>query len=259
MMTDHAIYVGEVWHRRELPVVHAFRYPFWWLWLNLDDIDGLLGRSRWWGRRLRPGVIRETDYLDDAEGLLPEAGSLSGRVRSKAFELGLDWRCGTVCMLTQPRLFGWLFNPVTLYWHFPDGSGVADSVIAEVRNTPWHEKHWYPLALGADSGEKRVEHDKAFHVSPFMSMDMRYRWVLSQNDRDLSVTISNLNDQDRVFAAGVRMLRQPADARGLAAVLWRYPAQSIKTSTAIYLHAWRLWRKGLSFHRHPGKTDKSAE
>ena len=252
MITDHAIYLGEVWHRRELPVVHAFRYPFWWLWLNLDDIDGLLGRSRWWGRRWRPGVIRESDYLDGAEG------ALSVRVRGKAAQLGLDWERGEVCMLTQPRLLGWLFNPITLYWHFAENSAVADSVIAEVHNTPWQEKHWYPLSLGPD-GDSQVEHDKAFHVSPFMGMDMRYRWTLSQNNRDLSVTISNLNDQGRVFAAGVRMLRQPAEAANLAAVLCRYPGQSIKTSAAIYAHAWRLWRKGVSFHRHPGKTYKATE
>lgn len=253
MITDHAIYLGEVWHRRELPVVHAFRYPFWWLWLNLDDIDGLLARSKWWGRRWRPGVIRESDYL------VGEHGSLSVQVRGKAAALGLDWQQGAVCMLTQPRLFGWLFNPITLYWHFPDGAGVADSVIAEVHNTPWHEKHWYPLMLGPGVGDRQVEHDKAFHVSPFMAMDMRYRWTLSQNDRDLSVTITNLNDQGKLFAAGVRMLRQPADPKGLAAVLWRYPAQSIKASAAIYAHAWRLWRKGVPFHRHPGKRDKATE
>ena len=144
MITDHAIYLGEVWHRRELPVVHAFRYPFWWLWLNLDDIDGLLGRSRWWGRRWRPGVIRERDYLDGKDG------SLSVQVRTRAAQLGLDWQQGAVCMLTQPRLLGWLFNPITLYWHFPDNGGAADSVIAEVHNTPWREKHWYPLTLGPD-------------------------------------------------------------------------------------------------------------
>ncbi len=253
MITDHAIYTGEVWHRRESPVVHAFRYPFWWLWLNLDDIDGLLGRSAWWGRRWRPGVIRERDYLDGAEG------SLSGHVRRKASGLGLDWHSGAICMLTQPRLFGWLFNPITLYWHFPDGADEADSVIAEVHNTPWHEKHWYPLGFEPGSGEKRVEHDKAFHVSPFMPMDMRYRWALSQNDRDLSVMISNLNDQARVFAAGVRMVRQPATANNLASVLWRYPAQSFKASAAIYAHAWRLWRKGVSFHGHPRKGIKATE
>lgn len=259
MITDHALYLGEVWHRRELPVLHAFRYPFWWLWLNLDDIDGLLGRSRWWGRHWRLGIIREADYLDGAEGSQPGDESLAGRTRHKASELGLDWQRGAVCMLTQPRLFGWLFNPITLYWHFPDGSDVADSVIAEVHNTPWHEKHWYPLVLGPGAGEKQVEHDKAFHVSPFMAMNMRYRWALSQNDRDLSVTISNLNDQGRVFAAGVRMVRQPADASGLAAVLWRYPTQSLKASAAIYAHAWRLWRKGVSFHRHPGKKNNATE
>jgi uncharacterized protein len=253
MITDHAVYVGEVWHRREKPIVHAFRYPFWWLWLNLDDVDGLLGRSRWWGRRWRPGVIRETDYLDGDDG------SLSRRCRRKAAELGLNWQDGAVCMLTQPRLFGWLFNPLTLYWHFPAGESRADSVMAEVHNTPWHERHWYPLPLSGDGDDRIFEHDKAFHVSPFMALDMRYRWSLSQNHRDLSVTISNIDADGRLFAAGVRMQRRDADAVQLVSVLRNYPAQSLKASMAIYAHAWRLWRKGVAFHRHPGKPGKTTE
>ena len=247
MITDHAVYTGEVWHRREAPVVHAFRYPFWWLWLNLDDIDGLLARSPWWGRRWRPAVIRERDYLQHG------GGSLSVRARAKAAELGLDWRGGEICMLSQPRLFGWSFNPLTLFWHFPQGASVPDSIIAEVHNTPWNERHWYPLIPVASEEGLTFEHPKDFHVSPFMGMAMRYCWAFSQNDRDLAVTISNVTDEGRLFAAGVRMQRQPADATSLRAVLMRYRAQSFKASLAIYGHALKLWRKGVGFHAHPVK------
>ncbi|MDF1630341.1 MAG: DUF1365 domain-containing protein [Alcanivoracaceae bacterium] len=247
MITDHALYIGEVWHRREAPVVHVFKYPFWWLWLNLDDIDGLLDRSRWWGRRWRLAVIRERDYLGAG------SGSLAERARAKATELGLDWGQGAVCMLSQPRLFGWSFNPLTLFWHFPVGASVPDSIIAEVHNTPWNERHWYPLIPVASPNGLAFEHPKDFHVSPFMGMAMRYCWTFSQNNRDLAVTIATIADEGKVFAAGVRMLRQPADGQMLWSVVWRYRAQSFKASLAIYAHALKLWRKGVSFHAHPAK------
>jgi uncharacterized protein len=253
VITDHAIYTGEVWHRREQPVEHAFRYPFWWLWLNLDDIDGLLARSPWWGRRWRPAVISERDYLDG------QPGKLADRVRAKAASLGLSWQDGTVCLLSQPRLFGWLFNPLSLYWYFPPGSSRPASVLAEVHNTPWHETHWYPLTLLAQGERLVCDHPKAFHVSPFMGMDMRYCWELSQDDRDLSVIIRNVTDQGRLFSAGVRLSRQRADGAGLARVLRRYGGQGMKTSLAIYVHAWRLWRKGVGFHPHPGPVTNSSD
>jgi uncharacterized protein len=253
VITDHAIYTGEVWHRRERPVVHAFRYPFWWLWLNLDDIDGLLARSSWWGRRWRPGVVSERDYLDR------RAGNLSARVRTLAAHHGLDWHQGTVCLLSQPRLFGWLFNPLSLYWHFPEGAARPDSVLAEVRNTPWHETHWYPLTLLEQGGKLVCEHPKVFHVSPFMGMDMHYQWELSQNDRDLSVIIRNVTDQGPLFSAGVRLTRQHADGVALTKMLRQHGAQGMKTSLAIYAHAWRLWRKGVGFHAHPGRVADTTD
>ena len=254
MNADHALYAGEVWHHRQRPVAHGFRYPFWWLWLDLDDIDGLLARSPWWGRRWRPVVIREADYLGGGPDPLVR------RCRQRAAELGMDWRQGRIFLLSQPRVLGWLFNPLSLYWHFPVGSEQPDGVIAEVHNTPWHERHCYALPLVAEpGGPYRIEHDKAFHVSPFMAMAMRYQWQLSQDARGLEVTIRNVDEHGGLFAAGVRLRREPADADGMVSVLRRYPFQTIKASAAIYAHAWRLWRKGVPFYRHPRKQPSVTE
>jgi len=246
MISEHALYTGKVWHRRQTPVVHEFSYPFWWLWVNLDDIDGLLERHRSWGRHWRAVTLRDADYLDKQPGLL------SQRVRSKAASLGMDWKDGQVCMLSQPRMYGWLFNPLSLYWHFAPGSQTPDSVLAEVHNTPWHERHCYALALQqGDDGKLHHEHDKAFHVSPFMAMDMRYQWSFSLDNRALEVTIRNIAHGQQLFAAGVKMERLEADSVNMGAVLRQYGAQGMKTSAAIYAHAWRLWRKGVPFHGHP--------
>lgn len=253
-MTDHALFMGKVWHRRLRPVEHRFSYPFWWAWINLDDVEGLLRRSVWWGRAWRPIVFNEQDYLDRA------SGSLRERIAGKADSLGLDWRVGTVCLMSQPRIFGWLFNPISLYWHFLPGRQRPDAVIAEVHNTPWNEKHWYRLDLaevesGAnmDAGLRldRISQKKAFHVSPFMPMDLRYEWRLGVDMSAADVAIDNHDDEGVLFSAGVSLQRVNADKVAMTRVLTRYGAQAFKVSLAIYAHAWRIWRKGVGFHRHP--------
>lgn len=255
-ITEHALLLGRVWHRRIRPVEHRFSYPFWWAWINLDDVDGLLRRSMWWGRAWRPIVFNEQDYLDGLPGALRE------RVTAKADSLGLDWRAGTVCLMSQPRILGWLFNPISLYWHFAPGKGQPTSVIAEVHNTPWNEKHWYRLDLAkakemvekdAEAAAKfaDVSHKKAFHVSPFMPMDLRYEWRLEVDMSGTNVAIDNHDDEGVLFSAGVSLQRMNADKGAMVAMLRRYGAQTLKVSLAIYAHAWRIWRKGISFHRHP--------
>ena len=261
-ITDHALLTGRVWHRRIRPVEHRFSYPFWWAWINLDDVDGLLQRSAFWGRAWRPIVFNEQDYLDGAPGSLRE------RITHKAHSLGLDWRVGTVCLMSQPRILGWLFNPISLYWYFSQGSVQPESVIAEVHNTPWDEKHWYRLDLGvvgavnenvSDEGvEKKatsqvdeISHKKTFHVSPFMPMDLRYKWRLDVDLSGANVGIDSHDDEGVFFSAGVSLQRVDANKNAMVGMLQRYGAQAFKVSLAIYAHAWRIWRKGVGFHRHP--------
>lgn len=246
MITDHALLIGKVWHRRLRPVEHTFSYPFLWLWINLDDVDGLLSRNRWWGRRFRPAVLRESDYLDGAEGRLRD------RLVPAAQRLGLDWRVGTVCLMSQPRLWGWLFNPLTLYWHFPQGSDAADSVIAEVHNTPWHQRHWYALDL-AQPAEQGLAHAKAFHVSPFMPMEQTYRWHLQMTSEQARIGIDTDDDRGNIFSAGVNLRRVEATSASMAGAIRRFGAQGLKVSAAIYYQAWRLWRKGVPFIAHPDR------
>ncbi|WP_111657039.1 DUF1365 domain-containing protein [Isoalcanivorax indicus] len=251
MKPEHGLYSGCVWHQRERPVVHRFSYPLWLLAVDIDDTATLLARHRWWGRKRRPVVLRDRDYLaGEASG---DRG-LSAAVRDKAAALGMDWQQGRVIMLAQPRLFGWLFNPLVLYWHFAPGSPVPDQLLAEVSNTPWHQTHWYPLVLAPAGGnEYTAEHDKGFHVSPFMAMAQRYRWTVVLHDASLTVRIENWDSDGKLFTAGMTLDRQEADALNMGQVIRRFGWQSLRVSAGIYAQAFRLWRKGVPFHGHPDK------
>ena len=249
MKPGHALYCGRVWHQRQTPA-HRFSYPLWLMAVDIDNTDALLARHPLWGRGRRPVVIRDIDYLG---GLVPGHGALSPSVRAKAASLGLDWQGGRVIMLAQPRLFGWLFNPLVLYWHFPPGSQTPASLLAEVRNTPWHETHWYPLALHDEGGgHYSAIHKKAFHVSPFMGLDMEYRWGVTLHDASITVVIENWRQGQKVFTAGMTLQQEMADRAAMGRVIRRFGWQTLRVSAGIYAQAFRLWRKGAPFHGHPG-------
>ena len=209
-----AIAQGRVWHQRLQPFTHRFDYPLWMVWCDLEKIDELLGRHWAWGRAWRPVTFRDRDYLDGR--CIP----LAEKVRGKAVTLGLDWSRGRTFMLGQWRTFGSLFNPLVLYLHFPEGQSQPDSMIAEVQNTPWRERHFYPLTFSrGDNDALVVDHPKAFHVSPFLPMLLQYHWDLHVALPDLRIGLEDRDNQVPVFKAGggfSHRLRRPVhQARGL--------------------------------------------
>lgn len=254
-ITEAALYRGSVWHTRRAPVRHDFSYRLWLAWLDLDRVDETLMRSRWWGRAWRPVTFRDQDFLDQSRRPLAE------KVRAKAEQLGMDWSTGRIMMLGQLRIFGWLFNPLVLYWHFPEGAQQPDAVLAEVSNNPWHERHWYPLPLEpaqqhADQSFT-LSHAKAFHVSPFMQMAMDYHWRLMIDEDDLQVRIDNHDTQGKLFTAGLKLRRLAVNSRAMRQIIPEFGWQTLLTSLRIYRQAWKLWRLGVPFVAHPDK-DKPA-
>ncbi|MBM7334120.1 DUF1365 family protein [Alloalcanivorax marinus] len=245
MIPRFALARGHVWHRRFEPVDHRFRYPLWLVWCDLDATGELLERHAGWGRRWRPVTFRDRDFVDQRDRPLDD------KVRAKAGELGLDWRAGRVCMLGQWRTFGVLFNPLVLYFHFPDGADRPDAALAEVRNTPWRERHFYPLRFREENGEQVVEHDKKFHVSPFLPLALRYHWTLHALFPALRLTLRDREGERTVFAAGLDLAMLEARPPAMTAVIARFGAQGVRTLAGIYRQAWKLWRKGVPVYAHP--------
>jgi uncharacterized protein len=253
VIPDFALARGHVWHRRPEPVAHAFQYPLWLVWCNVDEPDRLLRRQKLWGRRWRPVTFRDRDFVDGRDRPLGE------KVREQALIHGLDWSSGRVFMLGQWRTFGAVFNPLVLYMHFPPGADRPAAMLAEVRNTPWHERYFYPLPLISAAQGQTACHDKTFHVSPFLPMALRYHWCLHALFPDLRLTLEDRDDDRVVFAAGLNMRMLDADAGAMARIIYRFGAQSLRTMAGIYWQAWKLWRKGVPFHAHPGRSELREE
>lgn len=247
-MTDrHSLMTGTVWHQRQAPVKYRFAYPLSLVLVDLSDLDGLLGRHPLWGRAWRPVTLHDRDFVDTRDRALID------KVREQARVLGLDFGGGRVLMLAQPRGLGWLFNPLVLYFHLPDGADRPDAVLAEVSNTPWKERHFYGHAWPAAGTTLSFSHDKAFHVSPFLPMDLRYQWDIHW-EQPFRLAIQAWQGENKVFEAGVRLTASPATARTMTAMVLPLARQALLTSLRIYRQAFRLWRRGLAFYPHPRKT-----
>jgi len=237
-------------------VSHGFEYPLFMMYLDLAELEQVFRRRWLWSTR-RPALawFRRKDHLGDPSRPLAES------VRDL-----VEARCGVrpagpIRLLTHLRYFGYCFNPVSFYYCFDCEDRGVEFVVAEVNNTPWGERHCY--VLPADRGRRigpATSHRlaKDFHVSPFLPMDMEYRWRFVDPDDRLSVHMENHRRGERVFDATLSLERREITGARLARVLVRYPAATLAVILRIHWQALRLWLKGARFHPHPDKLRQSS-
>lgn len=242
------IYEGWVRHRRFHPQAHAFRYPLYLTYLDLDELPQLFGDGWLWGYE-RPALasFRRRDYLGDPERPLDVC------VRDLV-EDSLGRRpAGPIRLLTHLRWLGFGFNPVSFFWCF-DEEGKPDALVLEVHNTPWGERHPYVLdARGhRPEGPFLFRQAKEFHVSPFLGMGLGYR-IRATLPGERHVVHMDCRDESRtVLDATLSLSRVALRPTAMLRVLCRYAAMPLRVVVGIYHQAWKLWRKGLTYHPHPG-------
>jgi hypothetical protein len=251
-----AIYAGHVRHRRFRPVGNAFRYPLYMMYLDLGEIDTVFAMHPLYAAwRVNVAALRRRDHLD------PEADSLDAAVRDLVAERGLARPTGPIRLLTHLRYWGHCFNPVSFYYCFDATGRRVETIVAEVHNTPWGERHCYVLPAGQARCRRRWMRfalAKQFHVSPFMDMDQDYDWRFTQPGESLGVYMQTFQDGRRLFDAKLRLRRQALTRSAMTGVLIRYPLMTVKVVAAIHFQALRLWWKGAPFYRHPDKRRASA-
>jgi len=192
---------GWLSHRRLSPHYHAFRYRVGMFYLDLNEQPQLLRLSRWLGSsRLAPLCWRETDYLPaltrQGRPLAEAARLMVGQAIGQAPE-------GAVHLLTQPRCWGLSFNPVSVYFCH-DRQGQLAAILLEVRNTPWRERFHYVLPVN-DGLSQTFTLAKAFHVSPFMPLDMDYHLQFALDAQRVRIHMQNWRAGHKVFEADLAL------------------------------------------------------
>lgn len=240
------IYKGWVRHRRSAPTRNEFRYPLFMMYLDLTELPGLFdGVPLWSARRRALAWFRRADYLAPHDQPLDEA------VRDLvAARIGVRPQ-GPIRLLTHLRYFGYCMNPVSFYYCFDRSGDRLEAIVAEITNTPWKERHQYVLAVRDGARVQRFEFDKDFHVSPFMPMDMRYRWCFAAPGMRLHVHMESLRGGESVFDASLALRAEPVTRGALIRVLAVFPAMTLRVIGAIHWQALRLWLKRTPFYPHP--------
>jgi uncharacterized protein len=254
---NSALYIGKLRHRRLAPSPHAFSYAVYMVWLDLAELDTVFrGRWFWSTRRRALAWFRRADYLGDADFSLDEA------VRRRVAQSLGQRPAGPIRMLSQLRNFGHCFNPVTFYYCYDAADAKVETIVAEITNTPWRERHSYvlPAMQIAPGAPMQFDFAKQFHVSPFMPLEQGYRWQFTAPGQRLAVHMENLRGSEKIFDATLELTRKPITGGALAFVLLRFPLSTVRVLLAIHWQALRLWVKRVPVHTHPGldsQRDKS--
>lgn len=259
MSLASCIYEGYVRHRRFQPVVNQFQYRVFLMYLDLAELPTLFqGCWLWSADRVNLAYFRRRDHLGNPKVPLDRA------VRDLVADKTGVRPAGPIRLLAHLRYFGYCFNPASFYYCYDESGAQVDAIVVQIHNTPWGEEHCYVLDEAHNEysapGFKRFQFAKAFHVSPFMPMDIWYDWRFKEPGETLSAHFMNYREGQKIFDATLTLARRELTPGNLTRVLMSYPPMTLKVITMIHWQALRLWLKGATFYVHPRKRkDKGLQ
>lgn len=237
-----ALYRGTVMHRRHKPRQHLLRYALSWVYLDIDAMPR--GLRLFSFNRFNLVSFQDRDHLDGSDA------PLRPRIEGMMREAGLEPDGGAIRILCMPRVLGYVFNPISVFFcHRQDGALTA--LLYEVHNT-FGGRHGYLIPV--DNPQDRVIRqgcDKAFHVSPFMTMDMRYEFRVLPPGAMVGVVVHGDDADGRVISASFTGRREALTDRALVRMILRHGVLGLTVLAAIHWEALRLWLKGLKLLPQP--------
>ena len=250
-MTRSALYVGSVMHRRLRPRLHQLRYRMFSILFDLDELDALNRGLRLFSRnRFNLIAFHDCDHGDGSRK------PLRAQVESHVRATGITEAIGTIELLAMPRVLGFVFNPISLYFCY-GRSGALIAILYEVSNT-FGERHTYVMPVAGDGLDVRHGCAKHFHVSPFLPMNLHYAFRVRPPGEDLSVAINVLDAQGPILVAVQNGTRRELSDAGLLRATLTQPLMTWKVVAGILWEAGRLWVKRVPVHRHIGTPAESA-
>jgi DUF1365 family protein len=259
MSTAHsALYVGEVMHQRLRPLRHRLAYRVFSVLFDLDELQGLDRRLRFFSvGRFNLFSFHPGDHGDggatDAAGLRVQ---LEARLRAAGLPTG-----GAIRLLAMPRILGYAFNPLSVWFCESTTSGELAAIVYEVNNT-FGERHSYLIEVDDDARTCAViaqRCDKQLYVSPFLGMDLHYRFRIEPPHERLSVGVSVHDGEggdSAVLNARMDAQRRPLTDSALLRVFVTHPLLTLAVIGGIHWEALKLWLKGARLTRRPAAPER---
>jgi uncharacterized protein len=249
---NSCMYFGHVMHLRMKPFRHGFRYRVFTLLIDLDELPELQGNT---------GLLSHNRFnvfgLYDRDHATRDGRPIKDWVLKHAAEKGIDVAGGKIYMLCFPRLFGYVFNPITIYY-CRNKAGRLAAMLYEVKNT-FGEQHSYLLtAAEAQGGPVRHDHPKHFYVSPFIEMATHYHFTVKDPGEKLSVLIRQKDAEGDLLLAAWTGSRAALSGTSLLKALVLFPFQAFHVIFAIHWQALKIWLKGGRYYSRPKVPDRDV-
>jgi DUF1365 family protein len=241
----NAIYTGHVAHAR--PGKHRLRYRVFMLALDLDELDAtdahLLSFSH---NRANLLSLHDRDHGDRI------AAPIKPQIETKLREAGIAWSGGRIVLLTMPRLFNYVFNPLSVYFCWRHDGSLA-ALAHEVSNT-FGERHFYVLQQREEGGAITQACDKAFFVSPFLEMGLRYEFRITPPSEVVRVAMTVKSGEDIALTASFTGKHKELTDANLLRAWASHPAMTFKVIAGIHWEALKMWLKGVRFIGRPKRA-----
>ncbi|MBX3568500.1 MAG: DUF1365 family protein [Rhizobiaceae bacterium] len=239
------LYAGKVMHQRLRPRRHRLAYSMFSLLLDLDEIDGLDRKLKLFGRnRFNLFGFYDADHGD------PSGLPLRLHVERHLASAGIDTGGGAIRLLAMPRILGYAFNPLSVYFCHR-GDATLAAILYEVNNT-FGERHSYLIPVSEGTGDQIVQAcSKELYVSPFMGMEMSYAFRIRPPAGRLSLHITGSDAGGPIIFAGFSAERRDLTDAVLLRAFFVYPLLTLKVIAGIHWEALLLWLKGVGLKARP--------
>ena len=241
---NSCIYNGEVTHTRFKPVRHFLKYKTFSLLIDLDEIN-YLDKSI--------GIFSHNKFnifsFYDKDHGNRDGGNLKDWVISNLKKFGLKENITNIKVLCYPRILGYVFNPLSIFYCYEKDKLVA--IFYEVKNT-FNEQHTYIFKI--KNNEEIIQKcRKKFYVSPFMDMETFYNFKLLNPNDKLSVFIKQTDADGTILTATQTGDKKEFSFKQLAINFIKYPLMTIKIISSIHYEALLLWKKGAIYRKRDVK------
>lgn len=240
---NSCLYECDILHARLKPKRYDFRQKLFTFYLDLDELDELAAKSRWFSR----GRFNLYDFRD-SDHLVGPGSTARANVESWLRSRGAEKMPAKWMLLTHVRVLGHVFNPVSFYFGF-DASGRPQELVAEVGNTFGEQK---PFRLGPEkfsNGAFRDRQTKYYYISPFIDLDAELDFNVEVPGARLAARVDDWKDGEKFFISTMTGERREFSDRNLLKLGMRYPFVTLQVIAMIHWHAFRLWMKGMPARR----------